>query len=518
MDFTAIRALGTTPVPGANPAGESVRYDPDFEALSAEIEKLTSVEQTAVDWGRVVQLATNLLGKGKDLLVGSYLACGLLEKQGYAGLHAGCDVLRDLITNFWEGLFPEKRRLRARIAALDWLASRLEKTLGTKGEAGTRDREGVEGAIATLQAIVSDEGKQFEGEGPNLAPAIRALRAKQDTIPRPVEQKPEPKPETTAAAPEAAKPAAPPPPPPPAADPVDPEAVGKALLSQREKQCMFASVLRKADAADPRAYLLLRESLWNDFAAPAPDENGRVTSKIGDQTVLDELQKLLDDGEFGKALERAEELLQKHPLWLDLQLVVVSAVDGLGRRYARVRHAAVEALAFLLRRTPAFAEAADERGKPLASNATRIWLQNEVLATAAGPSANAASEVGTEARKLVARGKLGEAIRMLTSRIDATASRRGRFELRLEMTRVCIEAGRIDLSVPQLVQLEQEITHFSLEEWEPELAAEVVRLLWQCCSGPKPAPSLAARGQDIYARLCRLDPAAAVSATGPQGE
>jgi type VI secretion system protein VasJ len=125
--------------------------------------------------------------------------------------------------------------------------------------------------------------------------------------------------------------------------------------------------------------------------------------------------------------------------------------------------------------------------------------------------------LGAEARKLVARGKLGDAIRLLTLRIDATASRRGRFQLRLDLARVCIEAARIDLAVPQLVQLEQEITHFSLEEWEPELAAEVVRLLWQCCSGDKPAPSLAARGHDIYARLCRLDPAAAVSAPGPQG-
>ena len=90
--------------------------------------------------------------------------------------------------------------------------------------------------------------------------------------------------------------------------------------------------------------------------------------------------------------------------------------------------------------------------------------------------------------------------------------------LRLDLAQICIEAGRMELAVPQLEQLEQEVTHFSVEEWEPDLATSVVRWLWQCCTGPTKVPSLAERSKDIYARLCRLDPAAAVSAPGPSGK
>ena len=196
------------------------------------------------------------------------------------------------------------------------------------------------------------------------------------------------------------------------------------------------------------------------------------------------------------------------------------ALDGLGLRYARVHHAVIEALGFLLRRCPTIAEANGNDDRPLATEATRVWLKNEVLGGGGAdqPAPSASATTGAEARKLVARGQLGEAMRLMTGRIDATASRRGRFELRLDLARLCIEAGRPELAAPQLEQLEQEVTHFSLEEWEPELAAELVRLLWQCCSGPKAVPALAARGQDIYARLCRLDPAAAITATGPQGD
>jgi type VI secretion system protein VasJ len=260
----------------------------------------------------------------------------------------------------------------------------------------------------------------------------------------------------------------------------------------------------------------LREALWSDVTTPAADE--RTTSAAGDDAVLLPLQKALADGEFTTALQRAEALLPKHPLWFDLQLVVADACDGLGRRYARARQAVLTSLAFLLQRCPGLADGLSDKGKPLASKATRVWLANEVV-RAEGAAADGASESpGGEARKLVARGKLGDAMRLLTQRIDATASRRGRFVLRLDLARLCIDAGRLDLAVPQLEQLDKEVTHFSLEEWEPDLATEVVRSLWQCCSAPKPPTALAARGPDIYARLCRLDPAAAVTATGPRGE
>lgn len=515
MDTAKLLALGKEPVPGAAPAGPSVRYEPDFEQLSAEIEKLTSVEQKPVDWARVVQLSSDLLRRGKDLLVGSYLACGLLEREGYPGFATGCVVLQSLVDTFWEGLFPELRRLRARIAAFEWLASRLEKMLAARGDPKASDQAAIEQAIAALEAIAADPQKRFGSEGPNLAPAIRALRGKLAAIPKPQAAPPPPPPKPAA---EAAPPPPPPPPPPPKpVEATDPKAVAEALVAMRKQQGKFAGVLRTAEAADPRAYALLREAQWSEV--PAAAGGNKVPTTVGDAAAMAPLRAALDAGEYEKALGQAEALFAERPFWLDLQLVAVQACDGLGRRFARVRDAIVAALAFLLQRHPHLPTAETEKGVPLAARETRVWLDNEVLAPSAEAkgAADPLAELASEARKLVARGKLGDAMRLLTGRIDATASRRGRFALRLELGQLCIEAGRIDLAVPQLEQLDQEVTRFSLEEWEPELATAVVRSLWQCCAGQKPAPSLAARSQDIYARLCRLDPAAAVSATGPQG-
>jgi len=312
----------------------------------------------------------------------------------------------------------------------------------------------------------------------------------------------------------AAPPPPPPPPPPPEPEPAEtPESVLEALGKFRKQQIEYSDVLREADPADPRAFLLLREGVWNEQTLADQDRE----STGGDEFVRIQ-QAELDDGGYDDVLERVEKLLLEHPLWLDLQLLCAQALEGMGRKYRKAHAAVLASLSFLLKKHPELLEAKNHKGEAFASDAVRVWVENEVLAAADDGDRSPADDVSGEARKLVARGQLGEAMRLLTQRIEMTASRRGRFVLRLDLAQICIEAGRMELAVPQLEQLEQEVAHFSLEEWEPDLATRVVRSLWQCASGKNPVASLAERNKDIYARLCRLDPAAAVSAPGPQGD
>jgi type VI secretion system protein VasJ len=126
-DLAAVAALGASPIAGANPAGVSSRYEPEFEKMAAEIAKLESVEGKAnIKWDVVVECSIALLtGKTKDLLVSSYLALGLTQERGYLGLSQGLTVVRDMMAAHWEGLFPEKTRIRARATALQWMSERV---------------------------------------------------------------------------------------------------------------------------------------------------------------------------------------------------------------------------------------------------------------------------------------------------------------------------------------------------------------------------------------------------------
>jgi type VI secretion system protein ImpA len=101
------------PVAGAAPCGADLEYDPAF----LEIERLVQgkpeqqmgsavVPAQEPDWNAIVQRATALLGKTKDLRVAFHLTRALLNRDGFAGLRDGLAVLRGLVERYWDGLFP----------------------------------------------------------------------------------------------------------------------------------------------------------------------------------------------------------------------------------------------------------------------------------------------------------------------------------------------------------------------------------------------------------------------------
>jgi type VI secretion system protein VasJ len=98
-----ILSLGKEPIQAEQPTGADVRYDPFFEQLQAEVDKLsTPSAASAVDWGKIVNLAAEILAqKSKDLLAASYLAVALIYTRKFEGLALGLQFYRDLLEKFW---------------------------------------------------------------------------------------------------------------------------------------------------------------------------------------------------------------------------------------------------------------------------------------------------------------------------------------------------------------------------------------------------------------------------------
>ncbi len=87
--------LGIQPISQEHPAGAEARYEKEYEQLQAEIDKLSipSATKGSIDWENVVKLGTLILSeKSKDIIVGSYLAAGLMEKNGVEGFSTGIKI------------------------------------------------------------------------------------------------------------------------------------------------------------------------------------------------------------------------------------------------------------------------------------------------------------------------------------------------------------------------------------------------------------------------------------------
>lgn len=105
------------PISEERPCGEDLRYDTAFDVVQAAMQHCLRCEaglvedesQTKVqaDWRAVIQRGGELLvRRTKDLRIAVWVARALASQDGFAGLVAGLALLRRLLEDFWEGLYP----------------------------------------------------------------------------------------------------------------------------------------------------------------------------------------------------------------------------------------------------------------------------------------------------------------------------------------------------------------------------------------------------------------------------
>lgn len=127
------------PIPGENPGGEYLRYDPIYDQIRqarVEEEDLPAGEwereRKTADFALVIRLAQEVLAtRSKDLQIAAWLTEALLRREGFRGLTVGLDVIRGLIENFWDHLHPELEDDDAemRAAPLVWVGEYLDRAI-----------------------------------------------------------------------------------------------------------------------------------------------------------------------------------------------------------------------------------------------------------------------------------------------------------------------------------------------------------------------------------------------------
>jgi type VI secretion system protein ImpA len=125
-----------TPIPGDNPSGKTLRYDPVYDKIREARREEDVLPQG--DWSRevkkadfplVIKLTTEALStKSKDLQLASWLTEAILFRDHVAGLREGLDLLRGLMETFWDTLYPEidDGDLEFRAGPLGWVGSKLD--------------------------------------------------------------------------------------------------------------------------------------------------------------------------------------------------------------------------------------------------------------------------------------------------------------------------------------------------------------------------------------------------------
>jgi type VI secretion system protein ImpA len=112
-----------------------LRYDPLYDKIKEARREDDDAPQgewqrarKVADWPLVIKLASEALAtKSKDLQLAAWLAEAMLRREGLSGFRESLDLLRGLIDQYWDHLYPELEDGDAemRAAPLEWVGGRL---------------------------------------------------------------------------------------------------------------------------------------------------------------------------------------------------------------------------------------------------------------------------------------------------------------------------------------------------------------------------------------------------------
>jgi type VI secretion system protein VasJ len=523
-----ILSLGKDPVQPDQPSGSDVRYEPEYEKLQAEIDKLSVPSASGgTDWEKVSNLAVAILAnKSKDLLVATYLVVSQVHLRQIEGLADGLIVIHDLIANYWENMFPPKKRMRGRIGAVEWWVEKTEAALtAVKHEpVAAQKLDAIQTTLSQIDALLNENLP----EPPLLRPIQRAI----EMIPRVSETKPatepatfmeqaRPEPEMKREAPKVAAVAE-------TETLTTIQDAQKVLSSGMQKVRQAAAFLLETDLANAMAYRYRRIAAWSVVSALPPASDSQTQIPAPAPQILQQLLEFKENGNWNALIMAAEQRLSQYIFWFDLNRLVAEALSGLGDGYENAHEAVCQETALFIHRLPGLVGMTFSDGTAFADPETSQWLKGIALGagsfkdsavpTLAG--AAGADETGhmtqtlAKAQELARKKKLLEAVQLLQTELKNCVSQQEALVWRLALCRMLIGAKRVDMALPHFDLILKDIETYRLETWDPGLALEGLKLVW---TGYNTQPGNEAKGkaEAVLSQIAKLDPAEALKLSKP---
>jgi type VI secretion system protein ImpA len=287
-----------------------------------------------------------------------------------------------------------------------------------------------------------------------------------------------------------------------------------------------ARFLRRADPRNPASYLLLRGFRWGELRSRGSTPDPKLLEAPSTQ-VRTHLKHLLLDAAWPQLLEGAETVMAtpQGRGWLDLQRYTLTACEGMGSDFYAVAFAIRGQLRALLSDLPQLVEMTLMDDTPTANPETQTWLRETIMTDGGSRPASfdmtydprwerddgrerRSGDAWERALAEVRSGRPERGIELLMREAVREKSRRGRFLRQTQLAGIMVDAGLESVAVPILQELLAQIEAHKLEEWEAgDVVAQPLALLYRCL---EKLEGDAGVKQDLYLRLCRLDPLRAI--------
>lgn len=515
-------SLGKEGIDQKSPTGINIRYEPEFDELQAEIDKLSSPTSSgSFDWEKIVKISSQILaGKSKDLLVASYLAVALIHTRKIDGLSLGLHIYGDLLESFWDDLFPPKKRLRGRIGAIEWWVEKSTSVLEQlKPDPLPPEKiEELKEALGKIDRLL----KSYLDE----PPSVRGIERYVEMIPGTAEKTPEPEAPKEAEKKDSGTSTQPR----PKKEPVFPGP--ETIASDEDAQKVFrlglqnirqaALHLMESNIGNPAPYRWVRFAAWASVASPPPATDGKTMIPPPLPQVLADLDSLREAGNWEALVKLTEATLLQSIFWLDLNRFSWEGLGNMGDQYREAQNAVAQETAFLLHRFPQLPQLSFSDETPLADNDTRQWIGNiRFGAGGGGEPAGSTGSTGSDAEReamdramqeamaLARKRKTAEATRLLQQGFQSSTSPGDKLRWRMALAEVLIRAKKTGLAVAHLEDILDTLETYRLEEWDVGLAVKALKIAY---AGFEADPNELSKQEAsrVLSRISKLNPVEAL--------
>lgn len=482
------------PIDDAAPCGVDYKYEDEFLAIEAEVDKANSmVEGVSPDWALVASASASLLAaKTKDVKLLCWWSYAMWRTGHSGGLAQALESFAAVLESFSTEIFPKSVKVKR--SSLAWLEESLQKEmLGERGElVCALDAERFLTLFEAMQKGISS----MLGEESGFCSKITAI------LKREIEEKKN----KEQAAQKSAAPASTPSQTTQPNEIASEEDAQKILQSLKRSATLLQEYYRNKESANLRALRLVRLLAWFDVDSLPANDGGKTPLNPPSEMTMQSIEDLIAAEELEEAFAKVETLLMRSPFWLEGHFLSYDLLVRMGQEAAAKE--VLGALSTFVAANEGVLDLQFRDGTPFASSKMKQWLAEQSALTAdakggAGESASksgASEEIVEQAFALAKKKKIKEAMGLLQERYILASSSKERFMWRLNKVKLAAQFGKVAVARALLEELRKEIDRYNLDEWQPELAGEVFRLYLQSFDRTQADPQ---ERSDIYARLCK---------------
>ncbi|MCK5099191.1 MAG: type VI secretion system protein TssA, partial [Desulfobacteraceae bacterium] len=374
--------------------------------------------------------------------------------------------LKELLENFWEPMFPPKKRMKGRRGIIVWWEEKVTEFINNAKEI-TWEKEKRDEFIDNLNAIDGFLGDNME-DAPLLSPLIKKIKS---LVNEKVNEKKE---ESEQPSKDVAK-----------ADLPDAEMDADTMLKNGLNLIgKSASGLIKQTPFNMVPYRLNRIVAWMSIDDLPPVTDGKTMIPPPDEQIITAISTLYDGSNWEDLIDSCESKVKQYLFWLDLSRYVAEGMEELGHEGAK-RAIEAETLLFV-QRLKGIEQMCFSDGTPFADTATQEWIRGLSEKNSDNGSKSDSgqgdsikqliSEQMKEAQILIKKKKPDLAIALLMEHATKSASDRERFLWKMSVCRVLINLKKIQIASSYIDDLLECVEKYKLEIWEPDNAIEALSL------------------------------------------